>query len=119
HRCGQVLVMPLNRPRSSRGSNQRAFALGHQKGLTMHAYRFFSALALVAGSAVAAGCSSGGHMVPSGASNAVPASARVGWLSAQANHGSQLYVADQPNQRIAIFSQNTGQPTGQITDAIA
>jgi sugar lactone lactonase YvrE len=30
----------------------------------------------------------------------------------------QLYVADQPNQRVAIFSQKSGAPTGQITDAI-
>jgi sugar lactone lactonase YvrE len=43
----------------------------------------------------------------------------MGWLSPQANHGGQLYVADQTNQRVAIFSQKTGQPTGQITDAIA
>lgn len=81
--------------------------------------RLFKALALVAGSAVAAGCSSGGHAVLPGGSAAAPSSARAGWLSPEANHGSQLYVADQPNQRVAIFSQHSGQPTGQITDAIA
>lgn len=85
----------------------------------MHAHRLLRALALVAGSAVAAGCSSAGNIVPSGASGAASSSARMGWLSPQASHGSQLYVADQSNQRVAIFSQSSGQPTGQITDAIA
>jgi hypothetical protein len=85
----------------------------------MHAHRLLSALALVAGSAVAAGCSSGGHAVLPGGSAAALPGARVGWFSPQAKHGSQLYVADQANQRVAIFSQNTGEPTGQITDAIA
>lgn len=85
----------------------------------MHAHRLLSALALVAGSAAAAGCSSGTHAVPPAGSAAPPAVARMGWLSPEAKHGGQLYVADQPNQRVAIFSQRTGAPTGQITDAIA
>lgn len=75
-----------------------------------------SALALAAGAAVAAGCSGGAHAVPLAGS--VPASTRSGWLSPAAKHGGQLYVADQSNQRVAIFSQNSGAPTGQITDAI-
>ncbi|HEX3368525.1 MAG TPA: hypothetical protein VHS56_03035 [Candidatus Cybelea sp.] len=85
----------------------------------MNAHRLLGALALVAGSAVAAGCSSGAHVVPPTGSAAAPASARTGWLSPQVKNGGQLYVADQPNQRVAIFSQKTGEPTGQITDAIA
>jgi hypothetical protein len=85
----------------------------------MHAHRLLGALALVAGSAVAAGCSSGGQVVPSGGSAAAPSGARAGWLSPQATLSGQLYVADQTNQRVAIFSQKSGASTGQITDAIA
>jgi hypothetical protein len=83
----------------------------------MHARPVLSALALV-GSAAMVGCSSGAHMVPPAGLGA-PAAARTGWLSPEAKHGGQLYVADQPNQRVAIFSQKTGAPTGQITDGIA
>ncbi|HEY2476333.1 MAG TPA: hypothetical protein VGI19_16215 [Candidatus Cybelea sp.] len=83
----------------------------------MHVHRILSALALAAGAAVAAGCSGGTHAVPLAGS--VPASTRSGWLSPLAKHGGQLYVADQSNQRVAIFSQSTGTPTGQITDAIS
>ncbi|HEX3670980.1 MAG TPA: hypothetical protein VHT92_04665 [Candidatus Cybelea sp.] len=83
----------------------------------MHAHRFMSALALAAGAAAAGGCSSGTHALPLAGSAA--SSARSGWLSPQAKRGGQLYVADQPNQRVAIFSQSSGAPTGQITDAIA
>jgi|HubBroStandDraft_4_1064222.scaffolds.fasta_scaffold24128_3 hypothetical protein len=85
----------------------------------MHAYRLLGALALVAGSALAAGCSGGAHVVPPASSGAAPSSARAGWLSPEATRGGQLFVADQPNQRVAIFSQKTGASTGQITDAIA
>lgn len=85
----------------------------------MYAHRLLSALALVAASAVAAGCSSGARVVPPASSAAAPPGARLGWLSPQAKRGGQLYVADQPNQRVAIFSQSTGAQTGQITDAIA
>ena len=82
----------------------------------MHAHRLLSALALAAGTRVAAGCSGGAHAVPLAGS--APLSARSGWLSPLAKHGGQLYVADQPHQRVAIFSQSSGEPTGQITDAI-
>ncbi|HEY1882226.1 MAG TPA: hypothetical protein VGG51_04205 [Candidatus Cybelea sp.] len=85
----------------------------------MHAHRLLSALALVAVPAVAAGCSGDARVVPPAGSAAAPSAARIGWLSPQAKHGGQLYVADQSNQRVAIFSQKTGAPTGQITDAIA
>ena len=85
----------------------------------MQAHRLLSALALVAGSTIAAGCASGTQVAPPAGSAALPSVARVGWLSPQAKHGGQLYVADQPNQRVAIFSQRTGAPTGQITDAIS
>lgn len=85
----------------------------------MRAHHLFSALALVAGSAVAAGCSSGGNVVPPGGSAAAPSGARAGWFSPQAALSGQLYVGDQTNQRVAIFSQKSGAPTGQITDAIA
>ncbi len=84
----------------------------------MHAHRLLGALALVAGSAMAAGCSSGGQVVPPGGSGAAPSGARAGWLSPQATTG-QLFVGDQTNQRVAIFSQQSGAPTGQITDAIS
>ncbi len=83
----------------------------------MHAHRLLSALTLAAGLAIAAGCSGGAHALPLAGS--APLSARPGWLSPLATHGGQLYVADQPNQRVAIFSQSSGAPTGQITDAIA
>jgi hypothetical protein len=83
----------------------------------MHAHRLLSALALAATAAVAAGCSGVAHALPLAGS--APLSARSGWLSPLATHGGQLYVADQPNQRVAIFSQSSGAPTGQITDAIA
>jgi len=85
----------------------------------MQAHRILSALALAAGSTAVAGCSSGPHVVLPAGSAVVPAAKRIGWLSPNAKHGGQLYVADQPNQRVAIFSQSTGAPAGQITDAIA
>lgn len=85
----------------------------------MHTHRFLSALALVTWSAAAAGCSSGAHVVPLTGAPAAPSSARTGWLSPQVKNGPQLYVADQSNQRVAIFSQKSGAPTGQITDAIS
>ncbi len=84
----------------------------------MHGYRLLSALAVVAG-LIAAGCSSNAGVVPAGGSAAAPLSSPMGWLTPKGKHGGQLYVADQFNQRVAIFSQKTGQPTGQITDAIA
>ncbi len=83
----------------------------------MHVQQVLSAVALV-GSAAMAGCSTGAHVVPVSLT-AASAGARTGWLSPQAKHGGQLYVADQPNQRVAIFSQKTGAPTGEITDGIA
>jgi secreted PhoX family phosphatase len=83
----------------------------------MHAHRLLSAVALAAGAAMAAGCSGGAGSVP--LAGAPASSARSGWLSPLAKQGGQLYVADQPNQRVAIFSQSSGAPTGQITDAIA
>src|SRR5579863_4535220 len=85
----------------------------------MQALRILSAFALAAGSTAAAGCSSGPHVVLPAGSAVAPAAERTGWLSPNAKHGGQLYVADQSNQRVAIFSQSTGAPTGQITDAIA
>jgi hypothetical protein len=81
--------------------------------------RLLSALALVASLAAVVGCASGTQGAPPAGAVALPSVARVGWFSPQAEHGGQLYVADQPNQRVAIFSQRTGAPTGQITDAIA
>ncbi len=85
----------------------------------MHAHRLLGALSLVAGSAVAAGCSSGAHALPPASSVPALSGTRSGWLSPEATRGGQLFVADQPNQRVAIFSQKTGASTGQITDAIA
>ncbi len=85
----------------------------------MHAHRLLGALALVAGSGLAAGCAGGTRVVPPGNSAAAPSGARSGRLSPQATSGGRLYVADQPNQRVAIFSQSNGAPVGQITDAIA
>jgi secreted PhoX family phosphatase len=85
----------------------------------MHAHRLLNALALVAAAAVGAGCSGGAHAIPSAGSAYAASGARAGWLSPLAKRGGQLYVADQPNQRVAIFSQKTGASTGQITDAIA
>lgn len=83
----------------------------------MHAHRLLSAFALAAGAAVAAGCSGGSRPVPLAGTPAL--ATRSGWLSPAAKHGGQLYVADQGNQRVAIFSQKSGAPTGQITDGIA
>jgi sugar lactone lactonase YvrE len=90
----------------------------------MNAHRTFAIVAVVALSA-AAGCSSrqvvplqsGAGLTPAAASNVRPRAA--GWLSPQAKTGKALlYVADQPNQRVAIFSQ-TGVLEGAITDGIA
>ena len=86
--------------------------------------RRISAIVAVAALSAAAGCSN--HQViplqsAPGSGLAVPSNAvsRAGWLSPQGKAGKGLlYVADQPNQRVAIFTQ-TGTPAGQITDAIA
>jgi hypothetical protein len=44
----------------------------------------------------------------------------TGWLSPAAKSGALLYVADQSNQRVVLFSQKgkSRAPVGQITDAI-
>jgi len=61
----------------------------------------------------AAGCSSHQLVPPQNAGSG------AGWLSSEAKSGKGLlYVADQPNQRVVIFSLS-GAPAGQITDAIA
>src|SRR5579863_403049 len=83
----------------------------------MKAQLLMRALPVAAAAAVAAGCSGGAHAVPLAAP--APLSAHSGWLSPMAKRGAQLYVADQPNARVAIFSQKSGAPTGQITDGIA
>jgi sugar lactone lactonase YvrE len=89
----------------------------------------------VAAALALAGCSNGSQTVPgqpsglgAAANNGVIGTPRhqaarapsTGWLNAQAKAGTALlYVADQSNQRVAIFSQKSGAPVGQITDAIS
>ncbi|MEO6991189.1 MAG: hypothetical protein ABI346_00345 [Candidatus Baltobacteraceae bacterium] len=99
----------------------------------MHPLRTFGPV-LGAGVALAllAACSGGSQLAPGSAlpggngplsqARAVPAARPgPGWLSAEAAAGTALlYVADQFNQRVAIYSQfgKNPAPIGQITDAI-
>jgi hypothetical protein len=72
----------------------------------------FVTLAAASVSTFAAGCSNHQFVPGSNPGNVVPAT------SEEATGKALLYVADQPNQRVAIFSQS-GVLKGQITDGIA
>lgn len=104
----------------------------------MPAGRIFVQFTVASALAIFAGCSNGPQLVPAqNAASINPATAvdgvlgatyrrrgvvdhtGVGWLSSEGKAGKALlYVADQPNQRVAIFSQSSGAVVGQITDAI-
>ena len=104
----------------------------------MSVRRISAMLAAVTALAVA-GCSNSSQLVPTQSASVINPATAVngilgagtraradagrsagGWLSPEARAGKALLlVADQPNQRIVMFSQKSGAVVGQITDAIS